>query len=111
MFWADHDMRLGEALAVAQREHETRKDIYTSDALAWCLYKNGRYQEAKAAIGEALRLGTRDPKLYYHAGMIALALGDKQSGIEHLKKALDINHSFDILQADIARAKLKEVQG
>ena len=39
LFWVDHDMKFDEALAIMQRERVTRADIYTSDALAWCLYK------------------------------------------------------------------------
>lgn len=111
LFWADHDIRLDEALAVAQRERAERSDIFTSDVLAWSLYKKGRFDEAKTAMDEALRLGTRDPKLLYHAGMIAAATGDNQKGAEYLKQALAINPAFDILQADVAKEKLKALTG
>jgi tetratricopeptide (TPR) repeat protein len=106
MFWADHDTRLDDALAVAQSERAARKDIYTADLLAWCLYKKGRYAEAKAAIDEAMRLGTRDPRLLFHAGMIAVASGDRAGGAKHLRQALAINPSFDVLQADAAKRAL-----
>lgn len=109
MFWADHDIRLDEALAVAQRERSARNDIYSADVFAWCLYKVGRFQEAKAAIDEALRLGTRDPRLLYHAGMIRLALGEKEAGAKYLEQALSVNPTFDILQADVAREKLRSL--
>lgn len=111
LFWADHDIRLDEALAVAERERTTRNDIYSADVLAWCLYKKGRFEEAKAAIGDAMRLGTQDPRLLYHAGMIMAAAGDNQKGADYLKKALAINPSFDILQADIAEEKLNSLKG
>ncbi|MEP6900117.1 MAG: tetratricopeptide repeat protein [Actinomycetota bacterium] len=110
LFWADHDMRLDEALSIAENELATRKDIYASDILAWSLYKKGRFDEAKTAIDEALRLNTRDPRLLYHAGLIAAANGDNQKGAEYLKQALDINPFFDILQAEIAKKKLAEVK-
>jgi tetratricopeptide (TPR) repeat protein len=110
LFWADHDVRLDEALAAAERERATRSDIYTYDVLAWCLYKKGRFEEAKTAIGEALRLNTRDPRLLYHAGMISLATGDNQKGAEYLKQALAVNPSFDILQAGVAREKLNSLK-
>ena len=111
LFWADHDIRLDEALAAAERERAARNDIYASDVLAWCLYKKGRFEEAKTAIDQALRLGTRDPRLLYHAGMIALARNDNQKGADYLKQALDINPSFDILQAEIAKEKLNALKG
>jgi tetratricopeptide (TPR) repeat protein len=76
LFWADHDVRLDEALAIAERERATRSDVFTCDTLAWCLYKKGRYEEAKVAIDEALRLGTRDPRMSHHAERIAEALGE-----------------------------------
>ncbi len=107
LFWADHDVRLDDALAIAERERAIRNDIYASDILAWCLYKKGRFEEAKTAINEALRLSTRDPRLLYHAGMIALSTGDNKKGADYLKQALAINPSFDILQSDIAKEKVK----
>ena len=50
--------------------------MYGSDTLAWALFKNGRAAEAGRAIDQALRLGTRDPILLYHAGLISQRLGD-----------------------------------
>jgi tetratricopeptide (TPR) repeat protein len=107
LFWADHDVKLDEALTVARRERELRSDIYTSDALAWCLFKKGQLTEAKTAMDEALRLGTRDARLFYHAGMIEQGLGNRRDAVKHLQFALKINPSFDILQADTARQTLR----
>lgn len=106
LFYADHDVKLDEALAIAQRERAVRSDIYTSDALAWCLYKKGHFAEAKRAIDEALRLGTRDARINYHAGMIEQALGNRRDAVKRLRLALEINPLFDILQADVARQTL-----
>ena len=110
LFWANHDEKLDEALRIARSERAARADIYTCDALAWCLYKTNDLNGAKAAIDEALRLGTRDALLHYHAGMIYEKLGDQASAIKHLSRALKINPSFDLLQADVARQKLEELQ-
>ena len=109
LFWADHDMKLDEALAAARRERESRADIYTSDVLAWCLYKKGLHAEAKTAIDEALRLGTRDATINYHAGMIYRALGKHREATKHLQLALMINPSFGLLQADLARQALRDL--
>jgi tetratricopeptide (TPR) repeat protein len=105
-YWTDHDKNLDEALALAQQERARRKDIYTCDTLAWALYKKGQFVEAKAAADEALRLGTRDPRLLYHAGMIAHALGDRAAAAKYLRQSLALNSSFDVLQADVARRTL-----
>ncbi len=108
-YWTDNDKNLDEALALARKERERRKDIYTCDTLAWALYKKGLFVEAKAAMDEALRLGTRDARLHYHAGMIAHSLGDRAAAARHLKLALEINPAFDTLHADAARRTLAAV--
>ena len=41
-FYLDHDLKVEEALALARREIEVRRDIYGHDVLAWALLKNGR---------------------------------------------------------------------
>ena len=57
------------------------------DVLAWALYRNKRFDEAKTAIGEAMKLGTRDPDFFYHAGMIYDALGDRAAAAKYLEEA------------------------
>ena len=109
LFWVDRNLKLDRALAIARRERLTRSDIYTFDVLAWCLFKQGALLEAKTAIDSALRLGTRDARIYYHAGMIHHGLGDRLKAENYLKLALRINPSFDILQADIARQTLNSI--
>jgi pentatricopeptide repeat protein len=106
LFWANHDTRLDSALTLMKHQRNLRRDIYTCDILAWCLFKKGQVQEAKAAIEEALRLGTQEAQIHYHAGMIYNALGDKQKATRHLQRALEIAPEFDIIQSDIAQQTL-----
>jgi tetratricopeptide (TPR) repeat protein len=106
LFWADHDLKLDEALAIAQRERSTRQDIFTCDALAWALFKNDRLDEAKQSITQALRLGTRDAHIFYHAGMIYNSLGDTKNAFKYLKLALKTDPTFDLLQAEKGRQAL-----
>jgi hypothetical protein len=54
----------------------------------------------------ALAFGTRDAKLLYHAGMIALALGDGTRARELLNDALALDASFDPRAVSLARAAL-----
>lgn len=107
LFWADNDKNLDRALEVAVADYAEIKDIYASDILAWCYYKKGMFAEAKTQIAEAMRLKTRDARIYYHAGMIELALGNKATAITHLQTALEINPKFDIAKAEAAQAVLK----
>lgn len=106
LLWADHDVRLDEALAIAEKDFAINKDIYAADIYAWCLYKKGRFADADAAIAKAMRLNTADARILYHAGMIKKALGDKTAGNALLASALKTDPTFDLLQADRARAEL-----
>jgi tetratricopeptide (TPR) repeat protein len=109
MIYADNGWNLDRALELARAELDSRGDIYTYDALAWALYKNGRHTEAEKAADKALRLGTPDPQIHYHAGLIAVALGKKTEAAKHLKKALELNPRFDFRQSTIAEKALKEL--
>jgi len=108
LFYSDHDLKPEEGYANASREYGVRRDIYGADALAWTALKAGKISEAQSAIKEALRLGTKDARLFYHAGMIANAAGDKSSAHDYLKRALTLNPQFDPLQAPIARKALEQ---
>lgn len=110
LFYADHDKNAEEAYTQARLEYEKRRDIYGADALAWTALKAGKIAEAQSAIQEALKLGTRDAKLFYHAGMIARAAGDKAGAIDYLKRALALNPQFDALQALNARKALETIE-
>jgi tetratricopeptide (TPR) repeat protein len=110
LMWADQDVKLDEALTIAEREHAARKDIYTADIYAWCLYKKGRFQEAKTATAEAMRLKTKNALFFYHAGMIEKESGNKKAAKDFLQKALQTNPAFDVLQAEKAKNALQELQ-
>jgi tetratricopeptide (TPR) repeat protein len=72
--FADRDMKLDRALALAKGELEFRKDIYSYDALAWALYKNHQYAEAQQYMEKALKLKTPEPTFRVHAEAISKAL-------------------------------------
>ncbi len=80
LYLLDHDLRVGEVLEKAAAELADRKDVYGWDVYAWALLKSGRRAEARAAMQQALRLGTPDPLLLQHAARIgvgALATGKR----------------------------------
>jgi tetratricopeptide (TPR) repeat protein len=110
IFYADHDLKLPEALRLAQKELEVRHDVYTWDALAWALYKNGKLEEAAEASEKAMRFGTRDPLLLFHAGMIAEGLGRREQALGELKEALNINPHFHLIYAGEAQLRLTALE-
>jgi len=107
LFYADHDLKPEEAYQSARREYHARKDVYGADALAWTALKSGKLDEAKAAIKEAMRLGTMDARIVYHAGMIAQAAGDTNGARDYLNRALKLNPKFDLVQAAAANKVLE----
>jgi len=110
LFYADHERQLPKALELAQKELESRRDIYTYDVLAWTLYRNGQAREAQAAMKEALKLGTQDPRLFFHAGMIHRALGEHDAARTALARALALNPRFHVLHAGVAASTLAELK-
>jgi tetratricopeptide (TPR) repeat protein len=108
-FDADHDRNVADAVGMAGAELAVRKDLYGWDADAWALLKAGRVADARTASDHAIALGTHDPKLLYHAGMIAKAQGDRARARALLRAALRLGPHFDPYQARIARTALAEV--
>lgn len=106
LFDADHGHDPQATLALARAAYERRPSIKAADTLAWALLKAGRPVEAQPYAAEALRLGTRDALMLYHAGMIAQARGDAVAARDYLKRALDANPHFSPLYAPLAQQAL-----
>ena len=109
LFYADHNLKLEESVELAKKELEVRHDIYTWDILAWVLFKNGRFPEAAEAMHEALALETGDALLDFHAGMIALQLGQSERAQTLFKRALTLNPQFHLVYAGVARERLGQL--
>jgi tetratricopeptide (TPR) repeat protein len=106
LFLLDHEREVPRVLAKVREEIQTRQDIYGYDLLAWALHKSGDDRGAAATMSSALALGTRDAMLFYHAGMIAFAQGNRPQARDYLKQALQVNPYWDPFQPAQARAVL-----
>jgi tetratricopeptide (TPR) repeat protein len=109
LFEADHGDP-AVALDMARRAYDARPSIYAADVLAWANYRAGAYEAAGAAMREALRLGTKDARLYYHAGMIAAASGRPVEGRDWLARALALNPAFDFAAAGEAAGMVEKLE-
>ncbi|MGB5036663.1 MAG: tetratricopeptide repeat protein [Blastocatellia bacterium] len=107
IFRADHDRSVEQAYEDASKEYSVRRDVYGADALAWTALKSGRIAEAQAAIRDALRFGTDDARMLYHAGEIALAAGDADVSRTYFEQALSLSPAFDPLAAPRIRERLR----
>jgi|SRR5580765_1669943 len=106
---ADRGHDVEDALKVAERSLTSRHDIYGYDAVAWCAFRAGHLARARETMPQALKLGTEDARLFYHAGMIARAAGNLAAARRALAHALHINPRFDPRGAEIARRTLREI--
>jgi tetratricopeptide (TPR) repeat protein len=109
LFDADHMHDLPNALQRARAAYARRPSITVADILAWTLYQSGNYAEADTLTQKALRLGTRNALMYYHAGMIAHALRRDDMAADYLNKALSLNPRFSLLYAEGAKKMLAEL--
>ncbi|MDQ1710480.1 MAG: hypothetical protein QOG49_1865, partial [Frankiaceae bacterium] len=103
---ADNRVDVPQAVAAARAEWQRRKSVHVADALAWALYADGKFAEAKTYADQALRIGTRSAAFYFHRGMIEVALGADAAARRDLRTALGINPYFSLRHADEARAAL-----
>jgi tetratricopeptide (TPR) repeat protein len=108
LFDADHpaaDLKAEATLALARDAYARRPSVKAADTLAWALFKAGQTAEARRYADEALRLGTHDPLMLFHAGTIAQAQG-QAAAREWLGRALERNPNFSPLYAPQARQAL-----
>ena len=87
----------------AARETPT---VRAADAVAWALHRLGRDRDAMTHVKDALRLGSIDPILRYHAGAIEAALGDTAAARRDLGQALATDPGFSATGAAEARRLL-----
>jgi tetratricopeptide (TPR) repeat protein len=106
LFYATKNRDTDEALRLIEEERAGRGGIYVDDTYGWVLFRAGRLQEARQASDRALRLGTPDARLLYHAGSIRIAAGDGAAGRRLVRRALSLNPGFDRTGAAEARRLL-----
>ncbi|HVM00733.1 MAG TPA: tetratricopeptide repeat protein [Egibacteraceae bacterium] len=97
LFEADRGDDPARALELAQRAYEARPaNVYAADTLAWALLRSGRAEEATVPMEDALRLGTADALMRFHAAEVFAAAGDPERAREELAAALETNPWFSV---------------
>jgi tetratricopeptide (TPR) repeat protein len=59
-----------EGLALAEQEIARRQDVYTREAYAWALFKNGKRAQARKEIAAVLAVGVQHPRVLERAAQI-----------------------------------------
>jgi tetratricopeptide (TPR) repeat protein len=106
VYRADHRIQRTRTVQLARQARAARPSVYGDDALAWALARAGRCSEALALAESALRLGTKDPLLFFHRGYAEGCAGDRAAMRAWYGRALALNPEFSVRWAPVARAAL-----
>jgi hypothetical protein len=110
LYLSDHGRQPERAVALARDELAVRPDVYGYDALAWALLNAGDAAGAQAPMRSALAAGTRDARLWYHAGLIAAANGRGPEAADFLRDALALGPALDPVARARAQSALESVR-
>lgn len=110
VFEADRGDDRERAVQLARRAFEARPaNVYAADALAWALLRSGQAQAAVPVMENALRLGTADPLLRFHAAEVFAAAGDTERARAELDAALAAGPGFPVAHRQRAGALADEL--
>lgn len=83
------------AVRLARAAHAARpSNVFVNDALGWALLRDGQAAAAAPYVEQALRLGTADPLLRYHAAEVFAALGEPDRARAELRAVADATPWF-----------------
>jgi tetratricopeptide (TPR) repeat protein len=85
---------LEKAVTLAQAELESRRDVFTYDALAWALAATGKLEQAREQMPHALSQGTSDARLLFHAATIAHRAADDESARRFVERAVSMRQTL-----------------
>ncbi|MDB6147289.1 MAG: tetratricopeptide repeat protein, partial [Spartobacteria bacterium] len=113
LFLANRILKPDAAVKFAENELSNRHDVFTYDALAAVQLAAGKKEEARESIRHALGEGTLDARLFYHAGKVSAAMGDKTDAAQWFVRAASIQQMLlpseraDLMQ-QIATSQLSQ---
>jgi tetratricopeptide (TPR) repeat protein len=90
LYLATQGQQLEAAETLVRNELAERKDVYSYEALAWVQAARDEVALALDAARRSLAAGSDDPRLYYHAGLIAERAGaraEAEAWLEHAERA------------------------
>ena len=93
------------ALDLATRAHAARPDnVFVNDALGWALLRDGQAAGAVPYVEAAVRLGSLDPGIRFHAAEVFAAVGDTARARGELERGLALTPATAFRYADEAAA-------
>jgi tetratricopeptide (TPR) repeat protein len=107
--FAERDMKSTEAVQLAEDAAAARADIFTLDTLAWAYYRAGRLDDAARESARALRTGTGDRRILYHAAAIANARGESAKARDLLQRVIENGAPLDLAIASDVQLLAKRI--
>jgi tetratricopeptide (TPR) repeat protein len=108
LFEAQHGSP-AKALRLARSAWAAAPSIRSADALGWALTRSGRPADGLVWGRRALRLGSRDPLLAFHAGIAAREAGHVAEARHWLARSLALNPRFSPYYAPMAHHALEAI--
>lgn len=108
-FFADHG-NPQRAVELARDAFARTPSVRAADVLGWALLQAGNVGEAAHYAEEALRLGSKDARILFHAGLIAEAAGQADLARDRLGRAIELNPAFSPLYAPVAIEALARLE-
>ena len=103
VFEADLGEDPAAAVTLARAAHAARPDnVFAADALAWALLQAGDAPAALPFAEQAVRLGTANGSLQYHAAEVFAGAGQLDRAADHLERAYVGGPRFSIRHASAA---------
>jgi len=90
-YYVDVEEDGAEAVKWAYKDVQLRENFATQAALAWALYRDGRFSDAVHWIDRALRSGVVDAHIYFRAGEIYQAACNDVEGDNLRERAINLN--------------------
>ena len=92
---------IAAALLIAERAYAARPDnVFVNDLLAWALVRSGDAAAARPYVDRALRLGTQNARMHYHAAVVYEATGELDRARFELTYAFERNPWFSFANRD-----------
>ncbi len=98
-YYADYANKPNDALRIAKLESSRRHDSYTFAVYAWALHKTGKSKEAFAISERATKIGVKDARVRYYAGVIASANKDRSKAKAHLAVATTTVNEIELARS------------
>ncbi|HWL65076.1 MAG TPA: hypothetical protein VNP73_03795 [Actinomycetota bacterium] len=106
LFLLDHGSVTDDLVAELVALYTSRPSVRVADVYAWALFKSGRLHRAGRVIRAAVKLGTPDPLIEFHAARIYSALGHYDRARAEMRKAVSHGLAAWPLQMKEARSRI-----